>query len=268
MVITLVLLFNLMGINTFQTENCEHGELTEVISKLGKCLEKDSEVGDNYDHCTIFEDGRECVTENLKDCFLEEDLETIVKNTLATIRNASAQLLLHQGLQQAQGFFLSEEDIDSLFSTCPNIPDKSTAQNVTSQKFKMLEAGVRTDKNCTKDETMTVNAGTEQCLKTETANFNAQLGRSLTHLGSFQSAICSLLDKTVGKCIRKPLPLCFSQREKLYLKSEIAETIEDLVGLTGISFSSCSAFSSSEIINAPSGLLHILFMIFYFYVFN
>merc|ERR1712002_131745 len=107
-VIALVLLFNLMGINTFQTEKCEHGELTTAISELENCLEK-VEDQDNDDHCTPFENSRECVTDNLKDCFIEADLETIVTNALAATRNARAQFLLTPAFQKAQGFVLSEE---------------------------------------------------------------------------------------------------------------------------------------------------------------
>ena len=93
-VITLVMVFNLVGIDTFQTEKCEHGELITAIRKLGKCMMKEYDAGVNYDICTPFEWGRECVTDNLKDCFVEEDLETILKNRLASIRNTLTQLTL------------------------------------------------------------------------------------------------------------------------------------------------------------------------------
>ena len=249
----ILLLLNIIGIKSFETDKCKHEKLIPAVTELGKCLEEDSDAGN--DHCSPFEEARNCVTDNLKDCFLEEDVARISENTLANIRNQSTKLLLHPVFQQSLGIALSEEDVDSIFSTCENIPGKTQAQNAKTQKIVVLESGVRTDNNCTKNEMTKVNNELILCMEVEKEKAKAELGKGLSRRASIQSTICSIMDKTLGKCIRKPFPFCFSDKENTFLKSEITdqmkiafEAVEDLLGATqrGISISSCSVFSGSE----------------------
>merc|ERR1712179_816173 len=272
-VINILLLLNLMGINAFETEKCKHEKLISAATDLGKCLEKDSEAGD--DHCTPFEEARHCVDENLKDCFVEDDVTRITKDTLAGIRNASTRILLHPAFHQSIGVVITEEMVDEMLSTCENIPDKTKAQNIEKQKIVILEDGVKTDNNCTREEVMEVNNEIMQCMKVEKENAQAKLRKVVSRKASVQSAICSIMNKTLGKCIRKPFPFCFSKREKAFLKSEIKEqmksvfeAVEDLLGASGygISISSCSVFSSSEIYTQPSVFVYILLMVFSLYI--
>ena len=64
----ILLLLNIIGIKSFETDKCKHEKLTPAVTELGKCLEEDSDAGN--DHCSPFEQARNCVTDNLKDCFL------------------------------------------------------------------------------------------------------------------------------------------------------------------------------------------------------
>ena len=272
--IGVVLLFNVIGINTFETDKCQHGELITAVADFEKCLEKDSDSEGEYDHCTPFEEARECVDAHLEGCFVEEDLARIGQNTLANIRNFSTTFFLNPDFQKSHGFVLSEAEVDVLYSTCKNIPDKTFAQNSENQTFVMLEEGVTTDNNCTKAEVKEVNKKIIQCVTVEMENAKAEI-RNFSRRGSIQATICSIMDKTLGKCIRKPLSPCFSEREKSYLKCEMADQFKILFGAIDdlfdsskhhISISSCSIFSSSEKENQPSHLVHIMFLIFSFYV--
>ena len=253
-VINIVLLFNFVGINTFETDKCEHWELIAVVSNFEKCLEKDSDNEAEADQCTPFEEARDCVDNHLKGCFVEEDIAIITQDTLAGIRNFSASFLLNPDFQQSHGFVFSEADVDVLYSKCENIPDKNYAQNSDNQKYVMLEDGVKTDNNCTKDEIKKVNTEIRQCLKVEVNDARTKI-RNLYHPASIQATVCSIMDKTLGKCIQKTFSLCFSEREKAYLKIKIAESLKQLFGAVedlsdstekDISISSCSVFSSSE----------------------
>ena len=58
-IIGMVLLFNVIGINTFATDKCEHEELITAVADFEKCLEEDSDSEGEYDHCTPFEEARE-----------------------------------------------------------------------------------------------------------------------------------------------------------------------------------------------------------------
>merc|ERR1712215_15456 len=274
-IIGIVLLFTVIGINTFATDQCEHEELITAVADFDKCLENfGSDSDGEYNHCTPFEEGRECVDGHLGGCFVEEDLARIVQNTLGKIRNVSTQFLLNPDVQESQGFVLSEAEVDVVYSTCKNIPDKTFAQNIENQKLIILEEGVTTDNNCTKAEVKEVNNEINQCWIVEMKKAKAEI-RNFSHRGSIQAMICSIMDKTLGKCFRKPYSPCFSEREKSYLKSELAdifkdlfEAIEDLLPSSkhGVSISSCSVFSSSEKKNQPSHLVHIMFVIFSLYV--
>ena len=114
--------------------------------------------------------------------------------------------------------------MDSLYSACPNVPDKSYSENVEPKLFVALEAGVGTDDNCTETEVMKVNIGRAKCAKSEMENAKSQLSSRLRSArGSYQSTICSVLDGTVGKCLRKPFPACFSERERVFLKTSMSE---------------------------------------------
>ena len=69
--------------------------------------------------------------------------------------------------------------------------------------------------------------------------------------------ICSVLDSTVGKCLRKPLHDCFSQREEIFLKTTMSKNLKDLMkagiekplklNLLGITISDCPVFSTQNI---------------------
>ena len=102
-------------------------------------------------------------------------------------------------------------------------------------------------------------------------NAKSQLSSRLRSArGSYQSTICSVLDGTVGKCLRKPFPACFSERERVFLKTimtdnlqNLFKVIEDLFGskLGQISFSDCSVFSGSRMNNPTSSIVYVVLAI-------
>jgi len=276
LVVFSLLLVKLMVSDAFRTDQCDHANLTISVRKLQTCLD---DVSGDDDICSPFLEANECVTNNLKECFIEDDLQRIAKEKLGGIRVASTKLILNPALQTAHlGFVLSEAEVDSLFSTCPNIPDKNFSENVKFKHFFVLEAGVKTDDNCTEDEITEVN-GLGECEKSELEKFKAQITRRLRSArGSVQSTICSVLDGTVGKCLRKPLPACFSERENIFLKNKMSENIqnvfkvveEDLIGekLGKLSFSDCSVFSDSRTIFPTSSMLIVMLALTSFFVIN
>ena len=248
-----LLLLKSMMTDGFQTDQCDHGNMTLSLRKLRTCLDADHDTSDD-DFCAPFESTRECVISNLKNCFPEDALQRIAKETQGTVRQ------------------------DSLYSACPNIPDKSFSDNVEPTQFFALEAGVETDNNCTQMEISEINVGGGECEKSEMENAKSQLSSRLRSArGSIQSTICSVLDGTVGKCLRKPLPACFSERERVFLKTTMSKNVqnlfkalEDLLSseLGQISFSECSIFSASKINNATSSMVYVFLAIFSFYIIN
>jgi len=134
---------------------------------------------------------------------------------------------------------------------------------------------VRTDHICTKEDINKVNIGSGRCLQSEMENAKAQFLGTSVRRGSIQSTICSVLDRTVGKCLRKPFPDCFSNRERTFLRNTLSEqtqnlfkVIEDLLKsqLGQISFSACSVFSGSLMTNPLSSLAYVVFAISSVYI--
>jgi len=273
-----LLAWNFLQTDGFETDKCDHGNITASLRKLQTCLRAEDDTGED-DICHDFKSSRECVTSNLEQCFTKANVERIANETLGEIRLATTELLLNPAFQKIEGFVLTEAQVDSLYSACPNIPDKSFSENVERKLFFALEAGVRTDDNCTENEITKVNVGGgAECVKLEMENAKSQLNSRLRSArGSYQSTICSVLDGTVGKCLRKPFPECFSERERVFLKKTMAETLqnrfkeaEDLLGskLGQISFSDCSVFSGSRMNYPTSSIVYVVLAISSFFVIN
>jgi len=278
-----------MMTEAFHTEGCDHKNMTLSLGKLEACLKAEHGTS-NDDICGPFESTRECVISNMKNCFAEDDLQRIAKETQGAQRQAATKLLLNPSMQKAQGFVLTEAQVDSLYSACPNIPDKTFSDNVEPKQFFALEAGVQTDNNCTQVDISEINVGGGECVESQMEHAKSQLSRRLgSTRGSrkrIQSTICSVLDGTVGKCLRKPLPACFSERERVFLKTTMSKNLqnlfkalEDLLAskLGQISFSDCSVFSvtrsaypisGSKIINPTSGMVYVFLAISFFYIIN
>jgi len=270
-----LLAWNFLQTDGFETDKCDHGNITASLRKLQTCLRAEDDTGED-DICHEFKSSRECITSNLEECFTKANVERISNETLGEIRLGATEILLDPDFQKIKGFVLTEAQVDSFYSACPNIPDKSFSENVDPKLFFALEAGVRTDDNCTENEMIKVNVGRAECEKLERENAISQLNSRLRSArGSYQSTICSVLDGTVGKCLRKPFPECFSKRERVFLKKTMTENlqnlfkvVEDLFGLGQISFSDCSVVSGSRMNYPTSSIVYVVLAISSFFVIN
>ena len=87
--------------------------------------------------------------------------------------------------------------------------------------------------------------------------------------GSDQSIVCSVLDGTVGKCLRKPLPAFFSERESVILKNKISEDFKNHFRTKRNIFGSdCSVFSGSKLKYPFSSVDYVLIAIFSVFIIN
>jgi len=267
-----LLVLNFLHIHAFETDKCGHENLTTALGKLHTCW--DSITVSREDICGQFEETRECIANNLDKCFHEENIKKTSEETLAELRSFKTAILLTTDVQKAQGFNLSEAEVDSLFSVCPNIPDKTFIENIGAQPVFVLEPGVRTDNNCTEEEITDFNAGSEKCLESELDNTEAQftVREDFSHPGSNETTICLYFDRVVGKCLRKTLPSCFSMRERIFLRSNLEEQIQylfkkvmDLAGEIWPELD-CSVFSGSVMTNPRTSIAYILFAISLFYI--
>ena len=229
-----LLVLNFLHIHGFETDKCDHENLTTALGKLHTCW--DSITESREDICGQFEETRECVASNLDKCFHQKDIKKTTEETLVDLRTIKTEMLLSPDMQKAQGFILSEAEVDSLFFVCPNIPDKTFIENIGAQLVFVLEHGVRTDNNCTEEEITDFNAGSGKCLDSELEKAEAQLWRISAHRGSKQSTICpdfdgavGNFDRAVGNCLRKTSPSCFSMRERSFLRSNLVEQMQYLL---------------------------------------
>jgi len=266
---SLVCLFFLkfITISAFETAKCDHEHLKTAIANLDKCLEEDE--SDTDDICSPFKDSGDCVENHLKICFEEENIKIIKKNKLAAIRKVTTLFILNPKLQNYFGTQLSESEVDSMYSTCPDIPSKEYTENLTAKQFPELEQGVRTDNNCTLNEITDINVGIASCLKLETEKAKTSVVSILTRQrsGSVQSRMCSVLDSTVGKCMLKPFKGCFTERERIFLNKELSETLKNNMKAfdelfdaksLGFTLSTCPVFSDAKKINTTFTLFHII----------
>jgi len=263
-----LLVLNFLHIHAFETDKCGHENLTTDIGKLHTCWNSITESRENI--CGQFEETRECIASNLDKCFHQEDIKKTTMETLADLRSFKTDMLLNPVVQKAQGFNLSKAEVDSLFSVCPNIPEKTFIENIGAQPVIVLEHGVRTDNNCTEEDITDFDAGSEKCLESELENMEGSLS---VQRGSKQSAICPDFDRAVENCLRKTSPSCFSMRERSLLRSSLVEqmryvikTIKELAGEHWPELD-CSDFSGSSVMTDPStSIAYIVFSISLFYV--
>jgi len=258
-------LLKLITISAFETAKCEHENLTTALVNLDECLEEES---DTDDICSPFKEAGDCVENHLKICFEDENIKMMKRNTLAALRKVTTFFLLNPSIQKLQGVHFSESEVDSLYSTCPDIPCKEYTESkefTELWQFLALEGSVRTDNNCTFSEITDINVGMPTCLKKEKEIAKTWLTRQRS--GSFQSRICSIKDKTIGKCMPKLFKSCFSEREKIYLNNRLSEgmknyfkTLEEVFDLKshGFTISSCPVSSDAKKINTTCTLLHII----------
>ena len=260
-----LLLSSRIFVDAFFTEKCDHGNVTVSLRNLRSCANK--EGNENDDFCSTFKDGRNCVFENMQKCFKEDDIEEEAKGFLAEVKKTVSAFLLNPSMQEANNLYLTEDQIETMMSSCPNVPDKSFVDNHEPTGIYGLYA-FSTDKNCTSKDLKTMDQKLTKCFKVENESATSQLRNYVSsRRGSIQSSLCSLLYKTVGKCLRLKLPSCLSKREKAFISSsyksnirDAYDAIEDLLNTkdSGISLAECSIFSSSSHPKSISKLLMLI----------
>ena len=262
-----LLVLNFLHIDGFETDKCDHQTLTIDIGKLHTC--RDSITESMEDICGQFEETRECVASNLDKCFHQEDIKKTTEETMAFLKGFQTKMLLSPEIQKYQGFILSKAEVDSLFSACTNLPDKTFKENL---HVFFLKAGVRTDNNCTEEDITDFNTGSGKCLVSEHENTEAQLGRISADRGFKQSTICPDFDRVVGNCLRKTSPSCFSMRERSFLRRKLVKEFQyvfkkanDLLGENWFDLN-CSDFSGSVMTNPSISIAYIVFSMPLFYV--
>jgi len=243
--------------DAFQTRKCDHEKIVRSLTNLQGCLngEEDSE-----EFCSLFQMARDCVKTNLKDCFAEEQVETVANETMAEYR----EIALNPKIHQVHGIELTNPVLQNyiyLIDQCPFMPEKSFSDNVKSKKIDALEY-VQTDKNCTKENITRYNVELGECYKKEFENALSKLHQSVKQKQqNLQFAVCKDLDQTIGKCLRKPLLSCFSEREKSFLENFLSNDLYDLEALEetlgadyNVSVFECPVFKSENFFSDSSKL--------------
>ena len=107
-----LILLKSMITDGFQTDLCDHGNLTKLERKLQACLEEMDYSGDGgQDFCFPFQSTRKCLTSNLQKCFIEDDVQSTTKETLGVLMKTITNVWLSPFYQKVNGFNKSEVEI-------------------------------------------------------------------------------------------------------------------------------------------------------------
>ena len=157
-------------------------------------------------------------------CFKEDDTEEEAREFLANVKRAATRFLLNPTIREAKDFYLTEDQIETMLSSCPNVPGKSFHKPKGIFGLYVFS----TDNNCSIEDLNTMDQKFTKCFKDENQSVRSQVGKYISsQRGSIQSRICSLLNKTVGKCLRLKLPSCLSKREKAFISSSYKSNIRE-----------------------------------------
>merc|ERR1712142_378601 len=240
------------SVDAFFTEKCDHASVTSSLENLWNCFSehqtqrKESVI----DFCLPFQKARECVFENIKECFKKDDIERTANETIAKIEKVAATLL---SIKEDNDVDQVLEKIETFFSSCPNVPDKAFIESVGRKLILGLDA-VFTDRNCSKEDLKEVDNVLKKCLEDKEENYFKQLKSMSLQKDSIQETLCSLIARTFGKCFNQPLPQCLVKQEEIFIEkifkkyfykglkasSKILHA-EDF----GFSIAKCSIFSTS-----------------------
>jgi hypothetical protein len=170
-----LILLKTMITDGFQTDLCNHGNLTKLERNLQTCLEEMDYSGDGgQDFCSPFQSTRIGLTRSFEECFIEDDVRSTLKETLGVLRKTITKVWLTPYYQKVNGFNKSVAEINSFFSECPNIPKEISSKKGSKQLF-ALGAGVQTDNGCNKEEITEVNVGISECVNAELEKAKSQI---------------------------------------------------------------------------------------------
>merc|ERR1712215_590598 len=204
------------SVDAFFTEKCDHASVTSSLENLWNCL-NDHQTQKRegvVDFCLPIQKARECVFENMRECFKKDDIERTANETIANVEKVAAIFLsIKEGNDIDQGL----QEIVTIFSSCPNVPDKEFIEGVGRKQITVLDA-VFTDRNCSKEDLKEVDNVYSKCLHDEKEVYDKQLKSMSLQKDSIQETLCSLIDRTFGKCSDQPLPQCLVKEEEIFIE--------------------------------------------------
>merc|ERR1711915_226754 len=221
-------------------------------NNLGNCLnEPDTQKKEGVvDFCLPIEKARECVFENMQECFKKDDIERTANETIANIEKVAATFV---SIKEGDDVDQDLEKIVTFFSSCPNVPDRAFIESVGHKQIFGLDA-VFTDRNCSKEDLKEVDNVLNNCLNDEKEVYDKQLKSMSSQKGSIQETICSLIARTFGKCLKQPLPQCLVKQEQIFIEKIFKQNFYEGFKTTskflleedsGFSMEKCSIFSTS-----------------------
>jgi len=245
-----LLLSSQCSVDAFFTEKCDHASVTSSLENLWNCLnehqtqKKESVI----DFCLPFQKARECVFENMKECFKKDDIERTANEAIANMEKGTATLI---SIKEDNDFNQDLEKIETFFASCPNVPDKAFIESIGRKQILGLDA-VFTDRNCSKEDLKEVDNVLKKCLHDEKEDYDRQL-KSLQK-DTIQETLCSLIARTLGKCLNQPLPQCLVKQEEIFIEKIFKQNVYEAFKTSskffhaediGFSMAKCSIFSTS-----------------------
>merc|ERR1711915_416751 len=240
------------SVDAFFTEKCDHESVTSSLENLWNCL-NDHQTQKRegvVDFCLPIQKARECVFENMKECFKKDDIERTANETIANIEKVAAKFVsIKEGDDDDQGL----KKIGTFLSSCPNVPGRAFIESVGRKQIFGLDAFF-TDRNCSKEDLKEVDIVLIKCLQDEKEDFDNQLKSVSLQEESIQETLCSLTARTFGKCPNQPLPQCLVKKEQIFIEKHFKQNFYEELKVSskllhtedaGFSLAKCPIFSTS-----------------------
>jgi len=244
--------FSLMlsTVNCFSTPACGHKRTAREINKISACLLSASsdESMTEKDVCALPLALENCIRfQNMNPkkrlrpkCFRMEELNKTVDQVLGNLQQEIKEHLSSKEYQRKMNpselLDMSYMSIDLrmsiIFAKCPFV---LTDSKILNKQFLFLE-DLNFDNNCTENEIGAMNTDLGECtaresnkMKTGTYSktYNPRYETGTFTVDEHRRGVCSVFGRTVGKCLRKPLPTCLSARETSFLKKLISNQYKD-----------------------------------------
>lgn len=204
--------------DSFSTTLCSHEELDEVHEEFEVCIKSNL---DETDFCSSFSVVDLCFPQEYGKCFPRADIDTMAFVQKATMRKAL------EGLFSEEQSLVGGFDSGSLFDTCTDIPTHEQAKE-TDMKLMIWLDHVTTDQGCSLGEIGQAHQQSTRCMKDQRRLIEKKLQVIFLKRVNLQNKVCRALSETVGTCLKKPLPRCFTARESNYIKSSVAEEFKEV----------------------------------------
>lgn len=197
----------------FKTSTCGHDKIIQSFDSYKTCYKKET-TAIHANFCHAFDTINTCTRKELSPCFGHD------ADLIASTYHLDMRRLLKTTLEQLK---FSSEIIQSLLESCHQAPTKEEDESYHQKLFYWIDFA-ETDNRCGKDSVEQVEEGLLTCQKLEVAQFKEELqGKVLKARGNLKATICDTLHDTLGKCWRRDLPSCFTDREITYFRKTMEE---------------------------------------------